>query len=668
MGGGSLSLSFSECCGCSFGFQLTLLGLRPISLKHHGSSGKTAVVTHHDSRGVRGVAMDFSHLVGDHYAGLSCRSVLWAMASAALPKSENGRQPEDATSMEFFGHRSQGFGRSSGDTVADGLFGMGSNPTTTCMVRQAQQPNIGVQLNFEGGGGWQPWTSRHGSVLRPPKEEVSKPIGVSNLEKPHKRRLVDYGKPWWEKGEGDLPQEYPRGVKDAGGSQSKVPGRRKVTLKEVSNQFSSAEGRRNAVTKLRNKMFAKSTLASKASKRRKLCEVLEKVKGEADEFFPVTAQELELAGALLSELQLKAGEQYINEIKLMQLEAGFKWDEVLERQLAMIKRALRRDSGPDKRALEVKPDLVEVEDPDSATKANEGKPVFPKMSYVFTAVWMLRSGEASTLKVKHLSLDVEKKTASLTIPKAKMDQAAKGTRRTLACCGAKPCKSTCPWRISVRVKTWMAGSTEDDGLIADIQGKPVSRFLLVKSWAESINPKMSGHSARRSGAMFYTRQGLSLSDIMFLGRWKSAAVFRYMEEAMAELPVNQRSQHFSEAKFSDTQGATSEEQQDPPNKAEDKPVIQGPKIAASSRSNKPLWAISSSRGGKVAHRVGRASWGMPVSEWTTICGWHFAGANSRVELTRFKEFSIRSCQKCKGLFSLRDNVKGGVELAQLVEI
>ena len=108
-------------------------------------------------------------------------------------------------------------------------------------------------------------------------------------------------------------------------------------------------------------MFSKSTLASKASKRKKLCEVLSKVKEECDEFFPLSAEELELAGAVLSEMQLKAGDQYINEIKFMQLEAGHGWDEVMERQLAMIKRALRRDAGPERRAVEVKPDLVEIE-------------------------------------------------------------------------------------------------------------------------------------------------------------------------------------------------------------------------------------------------------------------------------------------------------------------
>ena len=142
-----------------------------------------------------------------------------------------------------------------------------------------------------------------------------------------------------------------------------------------------------------------------------------------------------------------------------------------------------------------------------------------------------------------------------------------------------------------------------------------------------------------------------------------------MEEAMADMPMNQRPRSLEpEQREIAVVESDQKSEQDPVKDDMKHQLVQGPVIKSAAKSNKPLWAISSGRGGKIARRVGRASWGMPVSEWTTLCGWHFAGANTRVELTRFKEFSIRGCQKCKGLFSLRDNVKGGVELAQLVEI
>ena len=386
--------------------------------------------------------MDLPRMGGHGAFGLSDWSVLRAMAAAAMPESVEGRQQKHDDDMEaHVGQWDSSWSwNNSRGTVPLGEHN-GSDSTTLSMVREAQQPQFGGKYNisFNGGGGWQPWSERYGSADRPKEKEINKP--KSNYKTPGNQegRRVDHGEPWWQTREGSLQQERPGGVKDAGGSQPTNPRKKRMTLGDVTNNLSSRKWRKEAVEKLRGKMFAKSTLASKASKRKKLSEVLEKIKDGDSEFFPLTPQELELAGAVLSELQLKAGEQYINEIKLMQLEAGFRWDEIMDRQLAMIKRALRRDAGPDRRAIEVKPDEIAVEDPENNVKAEEGKPVFPKMAYVFATVWMLRSGEVTSLENRHLSLDLDRKTVSLTIPKSKMDQRAKGEKRSLSCCNLRPC-------------------------------------------------------------------------------------------------------------------------------------------------------------------------------------------------------------------------------------
>ena len=36
----------------------------------------------------------------------------------------------------------------------------------------------------------------------------------------------------------------------------------------------------------------------------------------------------------------------------------------------------------------------------------------------------------------------------------------------------------------------------------------------------------------------YTRKGLGIYDISFLGRWKPSAVLRYIEDALEEMPLN----------------------------------------------------------------------------------------------------------------------------------
>ena len=615
--------------------------------------------------------MDFETMAGHGGPRVSGWSVVWAMAAAALPKGVEGRQQQSengvGVGLNWLGqtpqtHRENGEQRQApfGDTVhLERQEGKLLSPTEAMVRGQNREKEGGQTLLISGKGGWLPWASRKLGVGTQ-QTQVYQPKGISG-QKEGKGGGKSREPKESRKSSGDVrpTRERAGGVEDARSGKPQSSRKRRVNWQGMTNLLSSKDWKMKAVAKLRGKMFAKSTLASRASKRKRLCDILLKVKGEK-EFFPLDAEELELVGAVLSEADLKAGEQYINEVKLMQLEAGWAWDEVLERQLAMVKRALRRDVGPDRRAKEVKPEGIAVEDPKEVDKQGEGAPAFLKMSYVFAAVWMLRSGEVVGLDSAHLDLDPTEKKVSLLIPKSKMDQGKRGVKRTLTCCGHRPCKSTCPWRISVRVKNNMAGENDDDPLIADGTGGRISRFQLVKSCVNNVDETMSGHSARRSGAMFYTRERWSLADLMFLGRWKSAAVFRYMEEAMAELPINETVK--KEKKTEPPASVVNVDEEDSPI------VVKGPEIKAQGANKKPLWAISISSRGKVAHRVGKASWGMPIAEWTTICGWHFARNNARVELTRFKELHINCCQKCKGLHSLRDGVKGGVELAQLVEI
>ena len=71
-------------------------------------------------------------------------------------------------------------------------------------------------------------------------------------------------------GKGATPKERASSVKDAGVRQSQTRGKKKLKLDNMANLISSQDWRQVAVKNLRGKMFAKSTLASKASKRRKL--------------------------------------------------------------------------------------------------------------------------------------------------------------------------------------------------------------------------------------------------------------------------------------------------------------------------------------------------------------------------------------------------------------
>ena len=167
----------------------------------------------------------------------------------------------------------------------------------------------------------------------------------------------------------------------------------------------------------------------------------------------------------------------------------------------------------------------------------------------------------------------------------------------------------------------------------------------------------------------YARQGLPLFDIAFLGRWKSSA--------LEQLPVNVRQQG-SKQITSDSREEKPEEAERQDKEVKFVKVIRTEEIRKSEVSKeavvKPpnekqkLWAISRNRQGRVRHWVSCASWSIPLEEWATACGWHFARHNVKVELTKFKVNGPRECRKCKLIEKERDKVKGGWDLAQTVEV
>ena len=261
-------------------------------------------------------------------------------------------------------------------------------------------------------------------------------------------------------------------------------------------------------------------------------------------------------------------------------------------------------------------------------------------------------------------------------------------RRTLKCCGRNPCESTCPWRICQSLARKQSEQKHQNGfLITDYRRQRLSRHSLVKGWCEAIDPEMSGHSARRSGAMHYAWKGMAISEIAFLGRWKSSAVFRYVEEALMEIPANEslvgrqtpgpedgrHQRNLIEAKSLDLNPASSVCEDMPGSQAsrKEKPVTTSTTPQAENLEEperKPLWAISFSRGSKMAHRVQKASWGLPLDDWATVCGWKFATSTARVELTRVKPFTTKCCTKCSTSYLVRDKVNGGHGLAQYIRI
>ena len=462
-----------------------------------------------------------------------------------------------------------------------------------------------------------------------------------------------------------------------------------ASISEASTLARNRSWRATARKVLKDKFYSVSTAATKSSKRKTIMEVAAACTEEVT-IFPISVELLVDVAATINYTEMRSGEQYLFELKMMHTELGFTWTDQLERHLQMCKRALMRDRGPDARAVEYKPDTIEAER-FNTLDTEKGCPQSTALSYAWSTIWMLRAIEATSLLVGHVKLDRERCVVRLFIPKSKMDQKALGVTRCLACCGKEECDPLCPWAVALLALSKLRVLKPSAPLFPSIHDKKLSQYNLVKSWALKLDGSITGHSARRSGAMRYARLGWNIQDIAFLGRWKSSAVFRYIEQALQDVPANLRAlttprgsesssemvqvkekvikfkeetdnglkdrvKH-AEAKFQQLDGrlAVLEEAKE-----------QGPKMLDYQHGT--LWALSKGRTGRLLHVVKQASWNLPLQDWSTSCGWKFARRNVKVELTRNPDEATRRCGKCEELEKLRDKVNGGVELAQLVEI
>ena len=426
------------------------------------------------------------------------------------------------------------------------------------------------------------------------------------------------------------------------------------------------------------KFLSRNTALSRNSKRRQMVLLLKQLKSEP--LLPVNQDELTVLASMLDESKMAAADQYLHEIKLMQVELGGPWDISMERQLVLCKKALNRHKGPEKRAVEVKVEEIKEE-----AWGRRGKKLSdvdkPAWAYAWATVWMLRAAELVVVKRCHVRVSHQPRTVTLFIPKSKMDQRERGVSRTLRCSCERDCSPFCAWGLALKLLAEPEKGNKSGYLFPNTKGEKVKKSAMVSSWQKWLNPVMTGHSARRSGAMEYARRGMPLTSISFLGRWKSTAVFRYVEEALQFVPSNENKISFedctskredayqelvSETKFMEDLGKG----KDNPRKRKPEPqpkmevkVVQEMKV----EDAEELFALAPSRSqGRIAHWVTKAAWGADLDTWATACGWKFARRCEKVTLVTKVPGKAHLCQKCEAIKKGRDVVSGGATWAQML--
>jgi hypothetical protein len=429
---------------------------------------------------------------------------------------------------------------------------------------------------------------------------------------------------------GDLPQEPGEGNPQVGG-----PKKGGSVAEAIRISRMGSFQRRVAVFK--NKFFAATSARSRASKRSEIIKLAKAVKG-SDNILPLNKDLVEGVAAALKESGMKSGSQYLVELKLMHIEAGYEVEAWLKRTLDLCKKALERARGPTIRAMEVKIATWAPEDLEASARG-KGTPQYPKLAFAWSAVWMLREIELRRMKIQDVTFPGPERWVTVWLPTSKTDQQGKGIRRTLRCCGKSPCATLCPWALgwkaieAARAKNALLGSP----LFSPAGNlKAISKSGTIKAWKAHMGRDVSGHSARRSGAMYYVRAGLPIQELAFLCRWKSNVVLSYAEEALQERAVFVPDLHGTqESSQTGAPMTPSNVTKDPTEslrapstpawtvmKMGEDQVEPNMGLAQSLKSPRDLWVVTKGRGwrGRPRHLVLKASWNLPMSEWTTACG------------------------------------------------
>ena len=443
----------------------------------------------------------------------------------------------------------------------------------------------------------------------------------------------------------------------------------------------STKNIRSAVNKLKANFWAPSSRASRDIKRSEVVRLARLVAGTAQQVFPLSQEVVEGVAACIKDANMKSGDQYLNELKLCHIEQGFDLPPWLVRTLAMCKKALMRNKGPVKRAMEAK--LEDIEEEQWAIDgADADNGINPALSYAWACLWMLREIEASECKWEHVQMDRQRKTVSLMIPISKMDQDAKGIKRTLQCCGENVCSRFCAWNVWLRMVEEFPKRKEKKGyLFTDKFKGKLNKNKMIEAWRKVTRKQVTGHSARRSGAMEHVRRGLQLQELAFLGRWKSAVVLTYANDALQEVPANRNGRN-------ETQMGSGTGTPMPwtPCRQPSTPMCLTPWVSkkrtlpeqvegedeTQQKSETPakqsLWVSScdSRKGKRVWHRVTNAGWQIPMAKWNTACGWNFTKNPEKVRLSMALQFNQTRCRKCSEVMKSRDLVKEGKTLAGFI--
>ncbi|CAK0899123.1 unnamed protein product [Prorocentrum cordatum] len=236
--------------------------------------------------------------------------------------------------------------------------------------------------------------------------------------------------------------------------------------------------------------------------------------------------------AALKRAGFKSAVGYLGELRLGHVEARHEVPAWLARAFARCRKSPLRGQGPKAKAGELK-----------GVRATDV--LRPHAAYVVANRWLLREIEVAGARLAHASFEAGE-VAVLFLPVSKCDVGGSGRERRLRClCSPGVRADSCPYHVLAvqvdRVERFAGVSRGEQGawdqpLFPTVGNQVPTKASMVQARrGPAADPaRISGHSARRSGAKRCAREGWPILAIQHLGRWASGQVLEYVEESCAE--------------------------------------------------------------------------------------------------------------------------------------
>ena len=250
----------------------------------------------------------------------------------------------------------------------------------------------------------------------------------------------------------------------------------------------------------------------------------------------------------------RSGKAYLSMIKARFILRGGRWSQQLDRTVRDLNRALVRGLGPARKADPLPLELL-ASMPGTQIEGGR-KSSWPASGFdaaIISAAWLLRELESSAATMHDLTITEPAAGseacgwAEWLLPASKTDPSAEGVKRSLACACPSP---LCPVNAARQVLTTAElirqqlsppVEAQQMPLLCKSDGSAMSKLEVVeffKDLADLVGMsglRMTGHSARVTGAMRMAFAGHVIWTIQVFGRWGSAAVLGYVRDAILGL-------------------------------------------------------------------------------------------------------------------------------------